>query len=702
MRRPLLALALIALAVPTARADDRDTAATIARDLSALQNPDGGFASRPGGPSSLGATSNALRVLSYVGGAARDVEAAGRYILTCRDEQKLFLPGPGGKPSPGTTATGLMAMGAARVVDPATVDAAIKSLGTDAKSYEDIRISVAGLEAVGATSPDFPRWIEQINADRNPDGTWGSGPSKAFDTGGRAVALLRMGVDPGDRRDAILATLRAGQNADGGWSGTGSTSELGATYRVMRGFWMLRAVPDLGRLRAYLDAHRRPDGYASKPGADDAGGTYFCTVMLKWLRWLAVDPRSAATPVGFVALADGKSLDGWEGDTSLWSAKDGMIVGRSPGIKRNEFLATTKSYRDFFLEFSFKLTGPDDANSGVQFRSVRVDGGEMSGYQADIGQGYWGCLYDESRRKKIIAPAAEKAKAAVKPGEWNKYSLRVMGNHITMTLNGVGSFDYREEDPGIARDGKIALQIHAGGPMEIAFKGLVIQELPTPAADDAMTPGFHLRTIETPTGPRKYGLYLPTAYDGKRRFPVALFLHGSGERGIDGEASSQVGLGAAIANHPRDYPLIAVFPQARQTWAAGSDDAKYALMCLDETVKSCAVEPDRVILTGISMGGFGSWEVGSAEPGRFSAIAPVCGFGDPAKTLALKGKPVWTLLGDADNARIVDGTRAIVAALKAAGGAPRLTEYPGVGHNSWDRAYNNFDLIEWMLAQKRP
>jgi len=700
MRRPLLVLAILALAVPTARADARNPFAAIARDLAALQNPDGGFASQPGGPSSLGATSSALRVLANVGGAATDIEAAGRYIMTCRDASGVFVPEPGGKHAAGTTANGLMGMAAARFVDRPTVDAAIKSLSADAKSYEDIRIAVAGLEAVKATSPDFPRWIEQINADRNPDGTWGSGSSKAFDTGGRAVALLRMGVNLGDQREAILSALRAGQNPDGGWSKGDGASDLGSTYRVMRCFWMLRAVPDLDRLHAYIDAHRGPDGYSTKPGAADVGGTYSATIMLKWLRWLAVDPRSATTPIGFVAMTDGKSLEGWEGETSLWSAKDGMIVGKSPGIKRNEFLATTRSYRDFFLEFSFKLTGSDASNSGVQFRSVRVEGGEMSGYQADIGQDYWGCLYDESRRNKIMAPASEKAKAAVKPGDWNRYSLRVMGNHITESVNGVGSFDYREDDPAIARDGKIALQIHAGGPMEIAFKNLVIQELPVPAPDSAMTPGFHLKTIETPTGPRKYGLYLPTAYDGKRRFPVALFLHGSGERGTDGEASSQVGLGAAINAHPEDYPLIAVFPQARQTWAAGSEDAKAALMALDETLKTCAVEPDRVILTGISMGGFGSWEVGSAEPGRFAAVAPVCGFGDPQKTLALKDKPVWTLLGDADNARIVGGTRAIVAALKEAGGSPRLTEYPGVGHNSWDRAYNNHDLIEWMLAQK--
>jgi len=101
------------------------------------------------------------------------------------------------------------------------------------------------------------------------------------------------------------------------------------------------------------------------------------------------------------------------------------------------------------------------------------------------------------------------------------------------------------------------------------------------------------------------------------------------------------------------------------------------------------------------MGGSGSWSIGAAHPGRFSAVVPVCGSCKPETAKALKGVPVWTFMGDADGDGVVLGNRAAVAALRDAGGSPRLTEYRDVGHNSWDRAYSDPALIEWMLAQVR-
>src|SRR5262245_50001740 len=125
-----------------------------------------------------------------------------------------------------------------------------------------------------------------------------------------------------------------------------------------------------------------------------------------------------------------------------------------------------------------------------------------------------------------------------------------MGNQISISLNGVPSVDYKEEEANIAQDGKIAVQIHAGGPMEIQFKDVYIQSLPTPLADDALTPGFHVRTLKTAQGERKYSLFRPRGYDAKTAFPVVLFLHGAGERGTDGVRSAQVGLGAVLNQHP--------------------------------------------------------------------------------------------------------------------------------------------------------
>ena len=191
----------------------------------------------------------------------------------------------------------------------------------------------------------------------------------------------------------------------------------------------------------------------------------------------AAAPEDAAEE-GFVPLFDGKTLAGWEGDFELWRVHDAMIVGDSgAGIKRNEFLATKKKFGDFELRLEFRLRD-GEGNSGVQFRSKRVEGSsEVSGYQADIGEKYWGCLYDESRRNKILVQAPLELEKSLEKGGWNKYVIRAEGTHITLALNGVKTVDYDERDPAIDRAGIIALQIHAGGPLRVEFRNLRIREL---------------------------------------------------------------------------------------------------------------------------------------------------------------------------------------------------------------------------------
>ncbi|HUT34584.1 MAG TPA: DUF1080 domain-containing protein [Planctomycetota bacterium] len=186
-----------------------------------------------------------------------------------------------------------------------------------------------------------------------------------------------------------------------------------------------------------------------------------------------------ATEEGFVPLFNGKDLAGWEGDAKLWVVEEGVLVGRSAGIRYNDFLATEKSYGDFVLRFQVKLVG-EKGNSGVQFRSKRVPppSHEVSGYQADIAVGWWGKLYDEARRNKVLAgPKAEDLKGALKPGDWNDYEVEAVGNKVKLSINGVVTVDYTEPDEKIAREGIIAVQIHAGGPMEVQFRSLRIKEL---------------------------------------------------------------------------------------------------------------------------------------------------------------------------------------------------------------------------------
>ena len=670
----------------------------------AFQNPDGGFAPKVGQASSLGATSSAIRTLGFVGGSIRDLPACIAYVKSCYDQASGgFAPSPGGKPDLTTTAIGLMAVAALKLDPTPYAEGSLGFFSKNAKDFEQIRISVAGLEAIKASSPDFPRWIEQVKADENPDGTFGSGSGQARATGSKVAALLRMNVtlDPA-KKQAIVAALRAGQKADGGWAEGDGASDLGSSYRIMRAFFMMKEKPDLARLRGYIAKHRQSDGgYAPAPGGvADPGGTYTCSIMSFWARQLDGEPAIVET-AGFVPLFNGKDLAGWEGDTSLWSARDGMLVGDSPGIKQNQFLATDASYGDFILKFSVRLAN-DSGNSGLQFRSVRVPGTEMSGYQADIGPGYWASLYDESRRNRVLAPASPKAMEALHKGDWNHYVIRAMGGKITLSLNGATSVTYDEKDEAIARDGRIAVQVHAGGPMKVEFKDIYIQPLPAPKADgDLYSPGFHLRAVKTPSGERKYTVFVPNGYDGTRPFPAVLFLHGSGERGNDGIRGGQIGLGAAILAHPEQFPAIAVLPQAVQTWAADSDDAKAALAALDDVLATYKVDRKRVALTGLSMGGAGTWSIASARPELFSAIVPICGRGKPESVEALKALPTWIVVGDEDNNNAVQNARAMAQALRDAGATIRQTEYRNVGHNSWDRAYNDPILIDWMLGQAR-
>jgi Domain of Unknown Function (DUF1080) len=184
-----------------------------------------------------------------------------------------------------------------------------------------------------------------------------------------------------------------------------------------------------------------------------------------------------------VSLFDGKTLAGWEGDTEkTWKVEDGAIVGGSleTTVPRNEFLCTTKSYGDFELKVRFKLLGDKaKANAGVQIRTKRIPNHhEVIGYQADIGQDYWGALYDESRRNKILTgPSKETIAKIVKFDDWNDYTIRCEGPRIRLWLNGTLTVDYREEDNKIERSGIIGLQIHGGAKAKVYYKDITIEDL---------------------------------------------------------------------------------------------------------------------------------------------------------------------------------------------------------------------------------
>jgi len=198
------------------------------------------------------------------------------------------------------------------------------------------------------------------------------------------------------------------------------------------------------------------------------------------LRWLAGAPVVASAAPVFRPLFNRRNLDDFIVDTpGLWRVeRGGTIVGVSPGLKYNDFLRTRRQYSDFILKAAFRMVDSSGkGNSGIQFRSKPMpDSHEVIGYQADMGQDYWGCLYDESRRKKVLAgPAPGKLK--IDRGGWNRYVITARGPHITLELNELKTVDYTETESGIEGSGFIALQLHGGPPLEMHFKDLTIAEL---------------------------------------------------------------------------------------------------------------------------------------------------------------------------------------------------------------------------------
>jgi predicted peptidase len=205
-----------------------------------------------------------------------------------------------------------------------------------------------------------------------------------------------------------------------------------------------------------------------------------------------------------------------------------------------------------------------------------------------------------------------------------------------------------------------------------------------------------------------YLLFLPQEYSAKpeQKWPLILFLHGAGERGTNVSLVATHGPPKIVKNKP-DFPFIVVSPQCPegQTWA---NDALLALLA--DIMKTCRVDASRVYLTGLSMGGYGTWSLGLAYPEKFAAIAPICGGGDPLKILlpdpkkaaALKRLPVWAFHGAKDPVVKLNESERMVNALKQAGSTNvQLTVYPEADHDSWTVTYDDPKFYEWLLAQQR-
>jgi len=220
-------------------------------------------------------------------------------------------------------------------------------------------------------------------------------------------------------------------------------------------------------------------------------------------------------------------------------------------------------------------------------------------------------------------------------------------------------------------------------------------EGPTP------TPGkqIEVKAVEGDANapPYNYLLYVPANYDQQEKWPLIVFLHGSGERGSNLEHVKKHGP-PKIVDNKRDFEFIVVSPQVpgRERW-----DADKVVQLTDQVTKSLKVDPDRVYLTGLSLGGYGTWTTVAKHPNHFAAIVPICGKGDPETAEKFKHVACWVFHGAKDEGVPLKYSEEMVEALKKAGAEPKFTVYPEAGHDSWTEAYNTPELYKWLLEQKR-
>jgi len=209
--------------------------------------------------------------------------------------------------------------------------------------------------------------------------------------------------------------------------------------------------------------------------------------------------------------------------------------------------------------------------------------------------------------------------------------------------------------------------------------------------------GFQTRSITLDGREHRYAVYLPPGYDPSKPWPLLVFLNGKGECGTDGERHLRVGLGPALRAEPERWPFVVVLPQKPRAETWWTDHEELVLATTAAAEREFRIDPKRRFLTGLSQGGHGAWAIGARHPQLWAAIAPICGFRiGELPVAALRNTPVWAFHGLADPIVAAQQSQRLVAELQDAGGKPILTLYEKVGHNSWDLAYRQSGLAEWL------
>jgi predicted peptidase len=237
------------------------------------------------------------------------------------------------------------------------------------------------------------------------------------------------------------------------------------------------------------------------------------------------------------------------------------------------------------------------------------------------------------------------------------------------------------------------------------------------AASALAAEGFVAKTFEGSKGVLPYRILAPDQIESGNKYPLVIFLHGAGERGDSNR--NQLHHGGSLfskAANRKDYPAFVVFPQCPNgkrwvevNWGEPKphtqpkepgDPMSLVIELIPDLTKSLPIDTDRIYLMGISMGGFGVWDLAARHPDWFAAAVPICGGADDSTAPSLAKLPIWAFHGDKDHVISVNRTRSMIAALRQAGGKPKYTEYPGVAHNSWFKAFAEPELLPWLFSQK--
>ena len=269
------------------------------------------------------------------------------------------------------------------------------------------------------------------------------------------------------------------------------------------------------------------------------------------------------------------------------------------------------------------------------------------------------------------------------------------------------------------------------GPTSAGGTNSTVQVPPNPLTPDytaAPLPGwerkftaFQFKTLAEDGHVLPYRFYQPVPVAEGKKYPLVVFFHGAGERGLDNRY--QFFRFKGVTNFWEKHPCFIIAPQCppkignqdgESTWVQTGFGApshtmkavppwpmRLARQVLEETVAENPIDTNRIYVTGLSMGGFATWDILQRDPEKFAAAMPVCGGADAAFAAKLAHIPIWVFHGSADTTVQPRRSRDMVAALVAAGGHPKYTEYPGVGHGAWDPTYSNMEVWDWLFAQTR-